>query len=98
MTAYVIARMQVQDPEMYDRYKAQTPALVAAHGGEFIVRGGRFEMLEGSADSAALNRTVVIRFPSYAQAEGFYNAPEYRQIVDLRKNAARCEVLIVEGV
>lgn len=40
MTAYIIGRITVTDPERYPDYTAETPALIARHGGRFIVRGG----------------------------------------------------------
>lgn len=38
MAAYVIARLTVTNPERYPDYTAETPALIAKHGGQFIVR------------------------------------------------------------
>lgn len=96
MSAYIIARIKVDDSAVYDRYRAQTPDVVARYGGRFIVRGGRCELLEG--DSAELDRTVVIQFDSYEQARTFYRSPEYQAIIGLRLNAARSEVLLVEGI
>ena len=96
MAAYCIARIRVDDADTYDRYRAQTPAVVAQYGGRFLVRGGRCELLEG--DSADLDRTVVIEFDSYQQARAFYDSPEYQAIVGLRQAASRGELLVVEGV
>src|SRR5690606_1525705 len=48
MTAYVIADVKVSDPEKYKGYMALSPGAVAAAGGEFVVRGGAHEVLEGN--------------------------------------------------
>jgi len=56
---------------------------VQALGGEFIVRGGQQQVLEGQAHG----RTVVIRFPSYAVAQAFYESPEYRKAREVRAGA-----------
>jgi uncharacterized protein (DUF1330 family) len=96
MAAYLIARIKVNDPETYDKYRAQTPGVVAAFGGKFIARGGRSELLEG--DNPELARVVLIEFPSYEQAQAFYRSPQYRDILKLRLAAAQSEVVIVEGV
>ena len=77
---YVIARIDVTDPERYARYTAVTPALAARHGGRFIVRGGRFEAKEGTARA----RNAVIEFPDYASALAFYDDP------GLPRRAAPC--------
>ena len=60
MTALWIAHVTVTDPDAYGLYaKAAGPA-IAAHGGVFLARAGRYHVLEG-ADRA---RHVVARFPS----------------------------------
>ena len=43
-------------------------------GARFLVRGGRYEVMEGRARS----RTVVLEFPSYEAALACYRSPEYR--------------------
>ena len=58
MTALWIAHVTVTDPDAYGLYaKAAGPA-IAAHGGVFLARAGRYHVLEG-ADRA---RHVVARF------------------------------------
>src|SRR5690348_4644918 len=47
MTAYVIADIDVHDPEAYREYVALVPDTLKPHGGRFIVRGGASETLEG---------------------------------------------------
>jgi uncharacterized protein (DUF1330 family) len=75
MNAYVVVNVAIRDPERYKDYiKAATPT-VAAHGGKYIVRGGRAERLEGNV---AVNRIVVLEFPSYAHAKRWYDSPEYQ--------------------
>ena len=96
MAAYIIARINVKDPDTYKKYTAQTPNLVAQFGGRFIVRGGRMELLEG--DNPELSRTILIEFPSYEQAQTFYHSPEYQDIVKLRWQASDGQLVLVEGV
>ena len=40
---YVIAQVEVKDPEAYRDYVAQAPATITRYGGEYLVRGGSFE-------------------------------------------------------
>ncbi|MCX7901860.1 MAG: DUF1330 domain-containing protein, partial [Burkholderiaceae bacterium] len=75
MPAYVIAEMKISDPERYRDYMAVAPAVVAAFGGEYLVRGGQHEVLEGSWQPA---RLAIVKFPSYAQAKAFYDSEQYR--------------------
>ena len=73
MTAYVIARVNVTDPDKYENYKALAPAAIKKYGGEYLARGGAVELLEGPAED---RRVVVLSFPDMDAARGFYNSPE----------------------
>jgi uncharacterized protein (DUF1330 family) len=95
MKAYVIVNVAIRDPERYKDYiRAATPT-VAAHGGKYIVRGGRAELLEGSV---AVNRIVVLEFPSYAQAKDWFDSPEYREAQKIRQSCSTGELILVEGI
>jgi uncharacterized protein (DUF1330 family) len=94
--AYVIADVRVTDPDQYKGYMALTPAAVAAAGGEFIVRGGKSETLEGHWSPT---RMVVIRFPSYEAAKAFYDSALYLQARQARAGATEFfNMIVVEGV
>ena len=45
MSAYMIVNLLVKDPEAYQAYKAQVPALIRKHGGEYLARGGACEVM-----------------------------------------------------
>ncbi|MDP7546690.1 MAG: DUF1330 domain-containing protein [Alphaproteobacteria bacterium] len=91
---YLIAQIDVHDAETYAKYTAQTPGTVANFGGKFIVRAGQWESLEGSEPGP---RVVVIEFPSYEAAKGWYNSEEYQAIVGLRQAASTGSAFVVEG-
>jgi uncharacterized protein (DUF1330 family) len=95
MKAYVIVNVAVRDPERYKDYVAAATPTVAAHGGKYIARGGKAEKLEGSI---AVARIVVLEFPSYAAARGWYDSPEYQAALSIRKSCSTGDLLIVEGV
>ncbi|MEM1278040.1 MAG: DUF1330 domain-containing protein [Pseudomonadota bacterium] len=92
---YVIGQMQITDPEQYDRYRVGVLATIEAHGGEFLVRGGPQEVIEGTPPGP---RSVIIRFPSVQQAKAWYNSDDYQQIIPLRLTASSGALTIVEGV
>jgi uncharacterized protein (DUF1330 family) len=94
MPAYLIGEIEITDPETYKTYTAQTPAVIAKHGGRFIVRGGNGEALEG----AAPKRVVVIEFPDRATAKRFYGSPEYQEILKLRLSCSTGRMMLVDGV
>ena len=91
MSAYLIA---MHDPDRYENYRSRTGEIVARHGGRFIVRGGAVHVLEGEPK---VHRLVVIEFPDVVAAKGFYDSPEYQQVIQFRTSASSGELLIVEG-
>ncbi len=94
--AYIIVDMQISNMEQYQQYMAAAPAAVAAAGGEYLVRGGRFEALEGDWQPA---RIAMLRFPSYGQAKAFYDSEMYRQARAKRAGATEFfNLVLVEGV
>ncbi|PKO64930.1 MAG: DUF1330 domain-containing protein [Betaproteobacteria bacterium HGW-Betaproteobacteria-16] len=96
MSAYIIVDMQISNMEQYKQYMADAPAAVAAFGGEYLVRGGRFETLEGDWQPA---RIAMLRFPSFVQAKAFYDSEQYRQARAKRKGATDFfNLVLVEGV
>ncbi len=92
MAALWIAHVTVTDADAYGRYAALATSAIAAHGGEFIARGGRFVQLEGRAHP----RNVVARFPSVEAAETCYHSAEYQEALGHAKGAAERELVIVE--
>ncbi len=94
--AYLIVEMQVSDIEQYKKYMAAAPAAIKAYGGEYLVRGGRHEALEGDWQP---HRLAVLKFPSFEQARAFYRDSEYvRSVKPLREGAtAYFNMVLVEG-
>ena len=94
--AYIIVDMQITDMEQYKQYMAAAPAAVAAAGGEYLVRGGRFEVMEGNWQPA---RVAMLRFPSFDKAKAFYDGELYRQARAKRASATQFfNMILVEGV
>ena len=94
--AYVIVDMKISDPEQYKQYMAAAPAAVKAFGGEYLVRGGRHATLEGGWQPA---RLAMLRFPSFEQAQAFYDAEQYRAARAQREGATEFfNMVLVEGV
>ena len=94
MSAYVIAEIEVVDPAAYEEYRKQVPAVIAKYGGKFLVRGGKIEPREGGW---APKRIVVVEFASMAQAQKFYDSPDYAPLIKLRQKASKGKLILVEG-
>jgi uncharacterized protein (DUF1330 family) len=95
MRAYVIVDLEVTDPGVFAEYREQVPATVAKYGGKFIVRGGNFEVLEGSWHP---KRVVMLEFPSMEQAKKWYDSEDYRGPKAVRFKSSRANLVLVEGV
>lgn len=94
MAAYLIADVDVTDPDLYELYKKDLPATLEPYGARYVVRGGATEVLEGDWNP---KRLVIIEFPDMARLKAWYQSPAYRPLIALRQRAARARLLAVEG-
>ena len=94
MACYVIAHVSVNNSEGYKAYTAETPGSIAAYGGKFIVRGGTCTPMEGQMPG---DRHVVLKWADRAAAEGWYNSPEYQEILSIRLANSTGVMTIVDG-
>jgi uncharacterized protein (DUF1330 family) len=62
-------------------------------GAKFIVRGGAFEAMEGTARE----RNVVVEFKDRATAFACYASPEYQQAKVIRQKYADADFIIIDG-
>ena len=90
---YWIGRVAVHNEEGYKPYAAANAAIFKKFGGRFVVRGGKFEGVEGQSRS----RNVVIEFPDYATALACYNSPEYQANIKVRQPHSTLDIVIIEG-
>ena len=94
MACYTVGHITITNMEGYKEYAAQVPATIAAHGGEYLVRGGHATDMEGQMPG---DRHVVLQFESRAAAEGWYNSPEYQAILPIRLANSTGVMTIVDG-
>lgn len=92
MGALWIAHVTVTDEEAYGKYAAIATEAIAAHGGVFLARGGRYVQLEGRDRP----RNVVARFPSLEDAVACYNSPRYLEALSFAKGASERDLMVVE--
>jgi len=91
--AYWIAHVDVQDPDVYARYRVANAAPFARFGARFIVRGAPQQVMEGQARA----RTVVIEFPNLEAATACFQSPEYQAAKAIRDPVSTADMVIVEG-
>lgn len=95
MPAYVIASIDVHDPDGYEEYKALSSGAAAAYGARFVVRGGAVDVLEGTWDAP---RVVVLEFPDADAARRWWDSPEYAEARAIRQRTASTDMIVVEGL
>jgi uncharacterized protein (DUF1330 family) len=95
MSAYFIVDIDIHDAAGLEEYRKQVPATITKYGGRFIVRGGKFEQLEGEWQP---KRLVLLEFPSVEQARRWYDSEEYRPLKAMRLKASNSNLILVEGV
>jgi uncharacterized protein (DUF1330 family) len=90
---YWIVGVDIADQEKYKAYVAANAEPLRRYGGRFLVRGGRFEGLEGGSRS----RNAVVEFPSYQAAIDCWKSPEYQRPISLRKDVSTIDLIVSEG-
>jgi uncharacterized protein (DUF1330 family) len=95
MTVYIVAEIEVTDPDAYEKYKALAPATIEQYGGRYLARGGEITPHEGDWTP---ERIVILEFPSRDAAQRWGASPEYAPVVAIRHAASESRSIIVEGV
>lgn len=95
MTAYVIAYLEVTDPEAFTAYQAAAFPTIEPYGGRPLVAGGTLEVVEGMIHPQSM---VILEFDTLKQARQWYASPEYATTIPMRQRAANANLVIVEGL
>jgi len=96
MAAYLIVDTLLDNPAVYEEYKAKARPLAERFGGEYLVRGGAMTVKE--SDLWTPTRMVVVKFPDAEAANRFYDSAEYQAILPISKQSARRTGFVVEGI
>jgi len=95
MVAYMIIDLDVHNKASFEEYQKAVPALIAKHGGQYLVRGGQFEIVEGDW---CPHRLVILRFPDRSAIRAFLSDPEFEPLTRLRWQTAKTNIVAVDGV
>jgi len=90
---YWIVRVDIVDPEQYKLYIAANAAPFKKFGARFLVRGGKYDTVEGTSRA----RNAIIEFPTYAAAVQCWHSPEYQAALRIRQPVSTADLVIVEG-
>lgn len=96
MSAYVVAQIQINDPDEYQNYLAGFMPVFKRHGGELLATPkNQTVVVEGTW---AYPNTVIMKFPSMAAAQAWGNDPDYKALAEYRNRSADSNLVIVEGI
>ncbi len=92
MAGYLIANYQITNEDGYQAYIAAVGATILAHDGEILVAGPGSVPVEGDPKPV----TVVLKFPSMDALRGWYESPEYKEIINLRTDNTEGTVVFAD--
>ena len=95
MSGYVIANIDVKNPEAYKEYIDKVKPIVEKFGGEYLVRNGEYKVIDGEWKYP---RTVIIKFPTYEKALEWYNSEEYQPVKPIRLANSVANGIIIQGI
>ena len=95
MTAYLLLDIEIHDPEGFQTYRTRASEFIAKHGGEYVVRGGEFEVIEGDWKP---NRLVIFKFPNRQAIRNFFADPDYAEVAAIRFKTSKTIAIAVDGV
>ena len=95
MTYYSVLAVTPTTEDWIPGYLPAANALVAQHGGKYLVRTANHERLEGEGDGAALR--IIIAWPSKEAAVAFMKDPAYKPHLEARTAGSDSHHFLIEG-
>jgi uncharacterized protein (DUF1330 family) len=89
--AYVLLQFNVEDQEMFGRYRQGAAPTIMSNGGKVLVAANRTDVREGALPASLV---TIIEFPSREAAEAWYASPEYAVVHHLREDATSAGSLV----
>ena len=94
--AYVVAEIDVTNPEPYEKqYVPIAAKAVTDGGGKYLVRGGETAAMYGEPPKP---RIAVMAFESMEKAQAAFNSSAYKQAKKVGDKYAKFRIYAVEGV
>ena len=79
-----------------DEYFSKIPGVVEQYSGQFLVRGGNPESLEG--ENALPDAAFIIEFADRSCAESFWGSKEFQELAVLRQSGSTLNAILVDGL
>ena len=93
MAAFIVATVDITNPDGFRQYVQAIDGLSASYGGEAIVKSEVTDVMEG--DVAVGQRVVIIKFPTADAIKSYLSDPRYQAGKAKRAGAAKVDMRIV---
>tara|TARA_B110000116_G_scaffold189086_1_gene164201 strand:- start:300 stop:596 length:297 start_codon:yes stop_codon:yes gene_type:complete len=90
---WVALYKQINNVDNLKNYGAKVTPVIKSFGGKPLVRGGKYQRIEGEDFS----RTVIWEFPNFQKAIECHESKEYQDGWNLAKDTTERNLQIVEG-
>lgn len=95
MAVYVVVTLEISDRSWMKAYNAGVPAIVRAHGGEYIAMGRSIELIEG--EGAPPDAAAILVFPTMEAVKACLGGAEYAPYRRSRIGLADVRILAFES-
>jgi uncharacterized protein (DUF1330 family) len=93
--AYLIAHVQVSDPDGWKQYIAALPGTLAPYHVKTLARAPAVAV---DASTPPAGSTVILAFNSMDDLKAWWNSPAYQAIIPLREKSAKTIAYALPGV
>ncbi|WGT48634.1 DUF1330 domain-containing protein [Thioclava nitratireducens] len=90
----MIGQLQIHSRDWMNEYFSKIPDVVEQHRGQFLVRGGNPESMEG--ENALPDGAFIIEFPDRRCAEGFWNSQKFQELATLYRSGSTLNAILVD--
>ena len=93
--AYLIAHVQVTDPEGWKQYVTALPATLAPYHVKTLARAPAVPL---DASTPPAGSSVILAFNSMDDLKAWWNSPAYQAIIPLREKSAKTIAYALPGM
>ncbi len=93
--AYLIAEVQVTDPDGWKQYLSALPGTLAPFHEKTLARSPAVALDASTPPSGAV---AILAFNSMDDLKAWWNSPAYQAIIPLREKSAKTRVYAIQGL
>ncbi len=90
---FVIIIEKIYNADMYSDYIKQVVKIIQAYNGEYIARSNKIIPFSGEKPE----RSIIIAFNSFEEAQECFSSEEYLKIKHLRENSTKSRAFFIEN-